>query len=39
MPVPEERDPPPCMLIFALGIMLWIIILFGITYVIYWLVA
>lgn len=40
MSVPDEHDPPPqCMLVFALGILLWIIILFGITYAIYWLVA
>jgi hypothetical protein len=37
---PEEepdRPPPQCLLIFALSALLWILILFGITYTIYWL--
>jgi hypothetical protein len=34
---PEDYDPPrlQCLLITALGLALWVIILFGITYAIY----
>jgi hypothetical protein len=38
--MPEEHDPPhlQCLLWIALGLALWTIILFGVTYVTYWLV-
>jgi hypothetical protein len=37
--MPDEHDPPPlCLLWVALSLALWVIVLFGITYVIYWFV-
>jgi len=34
----EDEPPPPCLFIIAVALALWVIILFGITYAIHWLV-
>jgi hypothetical protein len=38
MNMPDEHDNPPCLLIMALGVAMWVVILFVVTYAIYWIV-